>query len=119
MIPATYEIPAGVLSSAAIIKRIVGPENKRGRITGISAVSTLGLTGSEGQLQLGTTADATAFLTMSIPNTTILERVAGLVTFATSHGGYPAIRPNEILEVATDGVVTAGAADIFITIEWY
>lgn len=117
-IQATYQYDAATLSSAAVLDRIVGPENMIGEVTGVSVLCTTGLTGTEGTLNIGNSGNASAFRTLTLPNTSANERVAGVLSYPTGGKGAPSIAKNEVVEVSAGGEPTAGAGNIFITIEW-
>ena len=96
----------------------VGPPGRVGRITGISAVAGTNITGSVGSVGIGNAADANAYATMSIPNTTAADRVLGTISTNYFNGVYPAIDPNTVIRLSPDGAPTAGDAVFYITIDW-
>jgi len=118
MIQATYELTAASVASAATIGRITGPEGMSGEITSVSAICTTQITVAAGQLNLGNGSDADKYGTFSVPLTAANARVDGSYSPTWVRGVKQKIDIDEVLLVAADGAPTAGAATIFITIEW-
>ena len=118
IIQATYRFLAATVSSSGIIGRIVGPEGRKGRITSMSALCTTNITGSEGTIDAGNSSTADAYMTLTVPNTSANDRVAGVLSIAYARGMYPVSSPNQVIEISVGGEPTAGAADIVVTMDW-
>jgi hypothetical protein len=117
-IKATYQFPGAVLSSAAVVGRILGPKGKTGHLLAWGVLCTTSLTGSAGQLNIGKAGEATAYATLTLPNTTAPARVDGLERPTYGAVSRTLIDPDTIVEIAATADPTAGAGTIFITIEW-
>jgi len=117
-IKATYQFPGAVLSSAAVVGRILGPKGKKGKLLAWGVLCTTDLTGTAGQLNIGNSGNATAFATLSLPNTTAPARVDGVETPTYGAVSRTLIDPDMVVEIAATAAPTAGAGTIFVTIEW-
>ncbi len=117
VIYATYGVAAsGVLSTAAVARRIIGPPSLTGRIVAASAIITTGTTDAASAIKVGP-AGGTAgdSLTMSVP---ILAANAGHQATISELRAGGQLSADTVYEVSGDGAATAGAADIDITVAW-
>jgi hypothetical protein len=111
---AVYRFPAAVLTSAAVVGRIVGPEGRKGRVVDISHVVTTGVTVAAASVTVGSNADPDAYATGSVPVSSV-NSVGNGATKVQNHE----IPADSLVEIATDGGATAGAADLLVMINWY
>jgi hypothetical protein len=115
-ISAVYRFPAGSLTSAATLGRIVGPRGKTGRLMGIGAVVTTGVTVAASSVRVGVVDAETKYGTLSVP-----------ISSANSVHNNATINPidanlipaNTVVNVGSGGGATAGAADILVYIDWF
>lgn len=121
----TYKFPAAVLSTLAVIARFQGPAGLIGRVRGIEAVLTTGTTTNPTVLSVGNNA-AVAPASVSIPVTAINLGYAMTAAEIKLAGAAVVVGTNDvelaadtIVEVDTDGGAVAGAADLYITVDWY
>jgi len=97
---------------------VLGPKGKRGSIVDVRILCTVSLTGAAGLLSIGTPANPTLFGTMTLPNTTAVAEVNGLLELTHVDGLQTRIGPDEWVEFTNDAAPTAGAGILFITIDW-
>ena len=105
------------LSSAAVAKRVIGPLGKQGRVLAASVVITTDTTVAASAVQVGPAGGvATANLDMSVP--VAVADVGHVATKAELDAGAD-IAADVVTEISGDGLATAGAADITVTIGWF
>ena len=121
----TYKFPAAVLSTLAVIARFQGPAGKTGRVRGIEAVLTTGTTTNPTVLSVGNNG-AVAPAAVSIPVTAINLGYAMTDAEIKLAGAAVEVGVNDvelaadtIVEVDTDGGAVAGAADLYISVDWF
>ena len=108
----TYSILGATLSSATTLGRIAGPAGKTGIVKDISVSVTTGVTVAANLLSVGITGTLGKFATQSIPIIGVDNVIGGVTQVADIAAG-------ESVLVSTDGGCTAGAADVFVTIDWF
>jgi len=112
----TYQIPAGVLTSAATLGTLIGPAGKQGRLEGIETTVTTETTGAAASVDVGITGTLAKYGTASVP-VSVVDSLTNVTTINdTDVNPLPA--DTEFL-VSTDGGATLGAADLFVTIAWF
>lgn len=106
---------AAVISAAAEIGRMAPPlPGKAGRLRGVAAVVTTGVTVAAGTVKFGHATDDDAYGTL-----TIAISAAGAISTSFVRGVEHEVKPDEALIVTAGGEPTAGAADIEFDVEWY
>lgn len=113
---ATYFIQAATLSSAAELMNIAGPDGYKGRVVDVTVFVTTATTDAATSVTVGSTSDADAYATLSVPVASA-DAVANGATIATTDDNE--IPDGAAIVVATDGGCTAGAGSISVTIAWY
>lgn len=111
---AVYRFPAASVVSAGVVGRIVGPKGRSGSVVGVGSVVTTGVTGAAASITVGSAADADAYATTSVP-ISAANAVKNDFTPVFNH----VITPDEVVNVATGGGATAGAADLLVMVNWY
>ena len=109
-----YRFPAAVLSSAAIVGRIQGPDGYKGRVVDVSVVTTTATTANPCTVDVGLTGDVDAYATQTIPVTAVNLGVQGNVSVYNHE-----IPEGTLVEVSANGECTAGAGDLTVIIDWY
>lgn len=109
-----YRFPAAVLSTAAVIGRIMPPAGMAGRVVDIATIVTTGVTVAPSTVQVGVTATPNAYSTLTVPVSSANDGANGASGVA-SH----IIPANAVVDVYAGGECTAGAADVLVTIDWY
>ncbi len=105
------------VSAAADIFQLASPSpGMKGRVLGISIVTTTATTVAAAELLLGTVADPDAYGTIAIPITAIDTQIALTKAQLAAILELPA---DTVLLLSGDGAATAGALDIALTIGWY
>lgn len=112
---ATYSLSAANLSSAGVRKTVRGPLGRAGRVLGIVARVTTGVTVAASTVTVGANGEADP-ATLSVP-------VSGVGAFAQSTQanteGKAELPADTDIEIATGGEATAGAADLDVIIGWF
>lgn len=118
--PLFQTIPAHAdasVSTAADVFQLASPSpGMKGRVLGISIVTTTATTVAAAELLLGTVADPDAYGTIAIPITAIDTQIALTKVQIAAILELPA---DTVLLLSGDGAATAGALDIALTIGWY
>lgn len=114
----SHKFPNAALDAAAVVGRIVGPVGRRGRVTSLTVLCTVDLTGSVGAVNVGNAGAAAAYMSLTLPNTTAPARVDGTLSITYDRGGYQRSNPDEVIEIAAGGEPSAGDGDITVTAEW-
>ena len=109
----TVSLSAATLTSAAVLKRIIGPSGLSGRLVSITSTVTTGVTVAATDIIVGTNADTNAFGTQAVPISAANAQVNSF-----TEGVDNTIPADTLIEIGTGGAATAGAADIDIIIEW-
>ena len=121
----TYTFPAAVLSAAAVVGRFQGPAGLVGRVRGIEYLITTGVTVAPALVTVGNNA---AVNPSSISVEVAAADTGGAATAAEkkAFGAEVVAGTNDVelaadtvVEVASDGGATAGAADLHITVDWF
>lgn len=123
----TYRFPAATLSAAAVVGRFIGPAGKRGRIVNVSHIVTTGVTVAAAAVTVGvngatspvshTVPISSANAGAAIPAASLKGQVEGSDGLAT--GEIAELAADTVVEVASDGGPTAGAADLVVTVDWF
>lgn len=111
---AVYRFPAASVVSAAVLGRFVGPKGRSGAVVGVGRITTTGVTGAAASLTVGSTTDADAYATASVPISSAND-FGNEFTPVYNH----VIPADSLVEVATGGGATAGAADLLVMVNWY
>lgn len=112
----THFIQAASLTSAAVLMNIVGPTGRKGRVVGLTAAVTTGVTVAAATLTVGSPADADAYATLSVPVGAV-DSVANAPVLLTDDDNL--IPEDGVVELATGGEATAGAASLTLVIAWF
>ena len=111
----TYTVLAGVLTSAAVLRTIIGPAGMKGRVVNISSLVTTGVTAAASTVTVGPNGGS------SVPTHTVPISSAGAslaIPRANLRSKTELVADTEV-EIATGGEATAGAANLVVSIEWY
>lgn len=111
----TYRFPAAVLTAAAVVGRFIGPKGKTGRVVNVSHVVTTGVTVAAASVTVGNNG-ATTPVAHTVP---ISAANAAVALAYASLQSKDALAADTLVEVATGGEATAGAADLIVTVDWY
>ena len=112
----TYQIPAGVLTSAATLETLIGPAGLQGRLESVTTVVTTDVTVAAASVDVGITGTLAKYGTASVP-ISVADAALNTVTITdTDDNPLPA---DTVFLVSTDGAATAGAANINVTIAWF
>ena len=111
---ATYRFPAAAIDTAGVIGRIAGPDGKTGRVTSVSVLCTVQLTGGDSLINVGNSGDADAYGVYTVPATAANARAAG----SYAEGVENRVAADSVIEVSSDGGATAGDGDVVVTVEW-
>lgn len=123
----TYRFAAATLSAAAVVGRFIGPAGKRGRITNVSHVVTTDVTVAAAVVTIGvngasnpvshTVPISSANAAVAIPKASLSGQVEG--TDGLASGEIAELAADTLVEVASNGGPTAGAADLIVTVDWF
>lgn len=115
----TYRFPAATLSSAAVVGRLIGPAGRVGRVVNVSHVVTTNVTVAAAAVTVGNNGEASP-VTHTVPISSANAAAAIARDDSTLLGqGETYLAADTLVEVASDGGPTAGAADLIVTIDWY
>lgn len=111
----TYRFPAADVASAGVVGRIAGPGGARGRVLAITHVVTTGVTVAASTVSVGPNGAAAP------ARSTVAVATANSIGSATKAQLAAAadLPADTVIEVASDGGATAGAADIVVTVGWF
>jgi hypothetical protein len=112
----TYQYPAAALTSAAVVGRFIGPEGRKGRVVNVSHVVTTD-TDDAAVVTVDTNAGLAVPVTADVANAP--GQYTGGSTVKADVVGQTELPADTVVEVQADGVPTAGAADLTVTVEWY
>ena len=115
-IMSTHSLQAADLTSAAVLASIAGPAGRQGRIVGLSAAVTTGVTAAAATLAVGSPSDADAYATLTVP-ISAADSVANGALFLTDDDNL--IPADSVVELSTGGEATAGAAGLTLIIAWF
>jgi len=110
----TIRLTGVALSAAGVKARLIGPEGAQGTVESIRAVVTTA-NNADQAINVGVAGDAAKHSTLTIPNGT----AAGAGVNTSKDGLSPIITEDSVLEISAGGGGTAGAADVFVTINWF
>jgi hypothetical protein len=121
----TYRFPAAALAAAAVVGRFIGPQGKRGRVRGIEYIVTTGVTVAPALVTVGNNAAVNpASISIEVAAadtggsmTAAEEKAAGADEVAGTNDVI--LDADTVVEVASDGGATAGAADLIVTVDWF
>ena len=110
----TSKLLAETISSSGVKRKITGPAGLTGRVESITALVTTGTTDAATIISVGTSGDADAFASVSVP----VLSADGIASTLIS--GVTALIPaDSVVEISSDGGCTAGAANLEVTIAWF
>lgn len=112
----TYTLPAAALSTAATLLAVMGPKGHKGRLVGIGAVVTTGVTVAATEVQVGNSDSSDAYGALSVPVSGANSGHNDAVINPVDDNLMPADEP---VIIATTGTSTAGAANVTVTIDWF
>jgi len=112
----THNVNAATLSTAAELIQLAGPYGKKGRVVGVSCVVTTAVTVAANSINVGSTSDADAYATLSVPISSP-DAVANNPTILTDDDNL--IPANGAVVVSTGGEATAGAGSVTVVIAWF
>jgi len=120
-----YRFPAAAIASAAVFGRFIGPAGKVGRVRGIEYVVTTSTTVAASNLSVGNNgavAPAACQVPVASANaggtwTAAQKAAAGAEVVAGTNDVE--LAANTVVECASDGGSTAGAADVIVTVDWF
>lgn len=120
-----YRFPAAAIASAAVFGRFIGPSGKKGRVRGIEYIVTTGVTVAAATVTVGNNG-ATAPPTLTVPIASANAGGAQSAAQVKANGADEVVGTNDVIldadtvvECASDGASTAGAADIIVTVDWF
>lgn len=115
----TYRFPAAsLIGGAAVVGRFIGPKGKTGRVVNLSHIVTTGVTVAAASVTVGENG-ATNPISHTVP---ISSAGAGVAVARSTFLSQPAtdeLPADTVVEVATGGEATAGAADLVVSVNWY
>jgi hypothetical protein len=118
----SYRFAALTISGGAVVGSFIGPVGKKGKIVNVSSIVTTGVTVAAAGLTIGASGQ-TEPVAFSIP---ISSTGAGLAIPKANlkDATAPSLDAQElaadtVVEIEDDGLATAGAADIVVTVDWY
>jgi len=114
----TYRFPAATLSAAAVVGRFIGPAGKVGRIVNVFHVVTTDVTVAAAAVTVGANG-ATSPLSHTVPVSAAGAAVAIPRATVRARASTAELPADTVIEVASDGGPTAGAADLVVTVNWY
>jgi len=123
----TYRVKAATVSGAAVVDSFIGPAGKVGRIVNVSHVVTTDVTVAAANITVGNNGASNpvthdipvsvAGAAEAIPAADLKGQVDG--TDGLAAGEIALLAADTLVEVASDGGATAGAADLLVTVDWY
>ena len=110
-----YTFPATTLSTAGTVATIVGPSGKTGRLVDVGMITTTAVTVADETVTVGVSGDIAAYGSKVVPFTgsSIGDDTNGM-TLVDKH----IVAADTAILVTAAGTSTAGAADLFVTIDW-
>lgn len=113
----TYRFAAATLTAAAVVGRFIGPAGKVGRIVNVSDLVTTGVTVAAAVVTVGPNGAASPVShTVPIAAANLGHAISRTAATLLAQTELPA---DTVVEVASDGGPTAGAADLIVVVEWY
>lgn len=120
-----YRFPAAAIATAAVFGRIIGPRGKTGRVRGMEYIVTTGVTVAASAVTVGVNG-AVAPASLSVPVASANDGGSMTAAEVKAAGAAQVAGTNDVeltadtvIEVASDGGSTAGAADIIVTVDWF
>jgi hypothetical protein len=112
----TYLFPAETISSAAVLQRIHGPAGRIGRIVGFEYMITTTVTTAAPTITVDTNAGLTAPFATTVAVAAANNGGAATAAQLSAGDELPA---DTTIEISSDAVAGAGAADLILTVAWY
>ncbi len=124
---ATYDNPIVVshsrgitaLNTGAEKARFRGPPGLRGKVVSVQGTITTSVTTAAAPLTLGSTTDADAYLTTTVPVGTAPVGFAATQAQLDAGGVVDEIPADTDVLITAGGAAGAGAATVEVTVAWY
>lgn len=117
----TYRFPAVAVDTSGVAGRFIGPAGKVGRVRGIEFLCTVQCTGADSDVTVGNNAAAN-------PASLLISAQAQFAGEAQTDAEVKAngdestgreLAADTVVEVASDGGLTAGDGDVTVHVDWY
>lgn len=121
-----YRFPAAAVDTAAVFGRFIGPAGKLGRVRGIEFLCTVACTGATNSVVSAGVNGATLPASISLAAQSQFAGQAMSAVEVKAAGAKQVAGVNDVeltadtvVEVASDGGLTAGDGDVIVTVDWF
>ena len=113
----SYRLPAAATTTAGVLGRFIGPAGRVGRVVNISHIVTTAVTVAADVISVGPNGAAAPVL--HSVGVSLIAAGGAISRTAASLLAQTELPADTVVEIATNGASTLGAADINVTVEWY